>query len=175
LEKLKIAIIDETGFEELFKQGQQLRFGTPYGIAPPLSDARVAHVDVSQPYCPEIRGALIETARKLDVKLRDRTVLVCTEGPRFETPTEIQMFRVLGCDVIGMTNLPEAILTRELGMCRAALCFVSNMAAGMQERLTPFDVSKVSVQIMPKLQQLLIGAVKALPLQLEGNCSCADA
>jgi 5'-methylthioadenosine phosphorylase len=255
LEKPRIAIIGGIGFEQFFKQGEQLRFGTPYGIAPSLSiekingeeviflprhgpdhsvpphkinyranvfalheigvvrtiavnavgainrdfkpgdvviphdfvdftkhrpvtfydDAPVTHVDVSQPYCPEIRGVLIETARKLDVKLRDRAVLVCTEGPRFETPAEIQMFRVLGCDVVGMTNLPEAVLTRELGMCYAALCFVSNMAAGIQERLVPFDVSKVSVQIMPKLQQLLIGAVRALPLQRKGNCSCADA
>lgn len=254
MEKPRIAVIGGTGFEKLFEQGEQLRFGTPYGIAPPLSiekingeevvflprhgpghsvpphkinyranvfalheigvvqtiavnavgainrdfkpgdvviphdfvdftkhrpmtfydDAPVTHVDVSQPYCPEIRRVLIETARKLQVNLRERAVLVCTEGPRFETPAEIQMFRVLGCDVVGMTGLPEAVLTRELEMCYAAVCFVSNMAAGIQERLTPFDVSKISLQIMPKLEQLLIETVKALPLQREGNCSCAD-
>lgn len=147
----------------------KLRSTTFYDEAP------VTHVDVSQPYCPEVRKLLTKTARKLGLRVWDRAVLVCTEGPRFETPAEIKMFRRLGCDVVGMTGVPEAVLARELQMCYATICYVSNMAAGIQERLTPLDVSKVSKQIMPKLEQILIETIKALPLKREGNCPCASA
>ena len=147
----------------------KLRNTTFYDGAP------VTHIDVSQPYCPELRKLLIETARKIGFSVQDRAVLVCTEGPRFETPAEIEIFRRLGCDVVGMTGVPEAVLARELEMCYAAFCFVSNMAAGIQERLTPFEVTKVSEEIMPRLEQVLIETIKALPLQREGNCPCANA
>jgi 5'-methylthioadenosine phosphorylase len=73
-----------------------------------------------------------------------------------------------------MTGVPEAVLARELEMCYAPFCFVSNMAAGVQEVLTPDEVSKVSEEIMPKLEKVLTETVKALPLQREGNCSCAN-
>jgi len=135
----------------------------------------VTHVDVSIPYCPEIRKLLIGTAQKLERHVRDRGILVCTEGPRLETPAEIEMFRRLGCDVVGMTGIPEAVLARELEMCYATICFVSNMAAGMQERLTPLEVSKISEKLMPKIEQLLIETVNALPFKREGNCPCASA
>ncbi len=135
----------------------------------------VTHVDVSQPYCPEIRKLLIEVAKQIGLPVVDRAVLVCTEGPRFETPAEIEMFRRLGCDIVGMTGIPEAVLARELEMCYAAICFVSNMAAGLQERLTAFEFSKVCKEIVPELEQILIGTVKVLPLRREGNCRCASA
>jgi 5'-methylthioadenosine phosphorylase len=138
-------------------------------------DAPVTHVDFSKPYCPEIRRILTETARTLKLNVKKKAVLVCTEGPRFETPAEVQMFRLLGCEIVGMTGLPEAVLARELGMCYAPLCFVSNMAAGMQEQLTPLEIPKISEQIMPNLEQLLIETVKALPASREGKCPCANA
>ncbi len=49
-------------------------------------EAPVTHVDVSEPYCPEIRKSLVENAEKIGLRLRDKAVLVCTEGPRFRTP-----------------------------------------------------------------------------------------
>ena len=76
----------------------------------------VTHVDISEPYCPEIRSALIEAAKRSGTSVFERAALVCTEGPRLETPAEIRMFARLGCDVVGMTGMPEAILTRELEM-----------------------------------------------------------
>lgn len=137
-------------------------------------NAPVTHVDVSQPYCPELRKLLAESAKRAGLRVWDRAVLVCTEGPRFETPAEIEMFRRLGCDVVGMTGVPEVVLAKELEMCYAALCFVSNMAAGVQERLTTLDVSKTCEQIGSKLRQALIETVKALPLKRGDNCSCAN-
>ncbi len=136
-------------------------------------DAPVTHVDVSQPYCPETRRFLIEAAKGRDVKVWDRAVLVCTEGPRFETPAEIGMFRRLGCDVVGMTGVPEAFLARELEMCYAAVCYVSNMAAGMQKRLTASEVAEVAKERMPVIRQILREAIKNLPQ--ERSCPCVHA
>jgi 5'-methylthioadenosine phosphorylase len=142
----------------------KLRCTTFYDEAP------VTHVDFSQPYCPEIREMLIRTAEKLGVAVWNKAVLVSTEGPRFETPAEIEMFRRLGCDVVGMTGVPEAVLARELEMCYASVCYVSNMAAGMQKRLVAREVSEVSKQVVPKMEQLLIETIKSLPH--EGDCLC---
>jgi 5'-methylthioadenosine phosphorylase len=85
------------------------------------------------------------------------------------------VFRRLGCDVVGMTSFPEVVLARELEMCYASICYVSNKAAGMQERLTTLEVSKVSKQILPKIEEVLIETIRSLPLKREGNCPCANA
>ena len=137
-------------------------------------EAPVTHIDMSQPYCPELREALIKCAEMLGLSVRSYAVLVCTEGPRFETPAEIEMFRRLGFDVVGMTGVPEAVLARELEICYAAVCFVSNMAAGMQERLTPKEVYDISRMVQPKIEQLLIETIKSLPVKRSGGCPCAN-
>ena len=138
-----------------------------------FDEAPVTHIDVSQPYCPEIRKLLVKAAKKLGFSVWDRSVFVCTEGPRYETPAEIEVFRHLGCDVVGMTGIPEAVLARELEMCYASICYVSNMAAGVHDRLRALEISKVSRDAVPKIEQVLIETIKALPH--ERNCSCVNA
>jgi len=136
-------------------------------------EAPVTHVDVSQPYCPEIRSVLIRTAKKYHKRVSSRGVLVCTEGPRYETPAEVEMFRRLGCDVVGMTGAPEAALARELKMCYASICFVTNMAAGFQKRLTAREVSSVAKRTAPVLQQVLRESIEHLPKNR--RCPCGHA
>lgn len=102
-----------------------------------------------------------------------RAVLVCTEGPRYETAVEIEMFRRLGCDLAGMTVVPEAILVRELEMCYATLCFVSNMAAGMQQRLTASEVTEMGKKKTAVIRQILLETVKTLPKSR--GCICKQA
>jgi len=135
--------------------------------------APVTHVDMSQPFCPEVRALLIKAIKKRDVGIWDRAVLVCTGGPRFETPAEIEMFRRLGCDVVGMTVAPEAVLARELEICYATVGFVSNMAAGFQQRLTAQEVADVAREKMPVIQQILRETIEHLPQNRQ--CPCAHA
>ncbi|MGQ9461116.1 MAG: S-methyl-5'-thioadenosine phosphorylase [Candidatus Bathyarchaeaceae archaeon] len=136
-------------------------------------DAPVTHVDMSQPFCPEVRSLLVRMMKGRCRRAWDQAVLVCTEGPRFETPAEIEMFRRLGCDVVGMTVAPEAVLARELEMCYVALCFVSNMAAGIQQRLTAQEVAEVAKEKMPVIEQILRGTIEHLPENRQ--CPCAHA
>ncbi len=135
--------------------------------------ALVTHVDLSQPYCPEVRSILIRSAEEVRGRVWDKAVLVCTEGPRFETPAEIEAFRRLGADIVGMTGVPEAVLARELEMCYATLCYVSNMAAGLQSRLTVDEVKEVAERVSPIVERVLKNVLRSLPV--ERNCPCPHA
>jgi 5'-methylthioadenosine phosphorylase len=134
-------------------------------------DAPVTHVDFSEPYCPEVREVLIQKAREIVDTVWDQAVYACTEGPRYETPAEIRMFRALGCDVVGMTGIPEAALARELGMCYASLCFVSNMAAGIADRITSREVLETSQVVGSQIHKIFIGAIPFLPEARHRSCS----
>ncbi len=135
-------------------------------------DAPVTHIDFSEPYCPELRKILVEDSRKTSLRVWDKAVYVCTEGPRFETPAEIRIFRSLGCDVVGMTGAPEAALAREMGICYASLCFVSNMAAGMANRLTSKEVLETSKIVSPEIHKILIESISHIPKKR--SCLCAE-
>jgi len=133
----------------------------------------VTHVDVSQVYCPEVRRALVEACREAGVRFWDHGVLVCTEGPRFETPAEIRVFRLLGADLVGMTGFPEPVLARELGMCYATLCFVSNMAAGLQDRVSVEEVLRVGERVRGEVVKVLLEAIPKIPERRD--CPCVRA
>lgn len=131
---------------------------------------KVVHIDVTEPYCPEVRSILIEAAKELSVKVWETGVYACMEGPRFETPSEIKMLRLLGADVVGMTSVPEVVLARELGMCYASLCIVTNYAAGMQERISAEEVSEIMKEKVPIVLEIFKLTVRKLPIKR--NCKC---
>lgn len=91
----------------------------------------VRHLDFSHPYTPEMRARILATAGGIGVSVVDGATYGCTQGPRFETPAEIMRMRRDGCDLVGMTAMPEAILARELGLSYVAICIVGNLAAGL--------------------------------------------
>ena len=133
--------------------------------------APVTHVDLSQPYCPEIRQALMDSAREANVKTWTNSILVCTEGPRYETPAEIRMLGLLGGDIVGMTGAPEAFLARELQMCYSTLCFISNRAAGKQEKLSAIEVVEVGRRMMPQILAILQRTIEKTPTARKCLCS----
>jgi 5'-methylthioadenosine phosphorylase len=110
------------------------------------ADGKVVHTDMTEPYSQEVRKALAGAFSLRGVSLHRRGVYLCAEGPRYETPAEISMFRRMGGDVVGMTGYPEAVLAKELGLKYATICVVTNYGAGMQERV---DHSEV-IELMDK-------------------------
>ncbi|WP_456475638.1 S-methyl-5'-thioadenosine phosphorylase [Candidatus Pyrohabitans sp.] len=137
-------------------------------------DSEAVHVDMTLPYCPEMRSAIIEAAKGTLGEVEERGAYAATEGPRFETPAEIRMLSRLGCDIVGMTGMPEVVLARELEMCYASVCTVTNYAAGIkQEKLTATEVIEVVKQNEEKLKRLILEAVKLIPE--ERRCPCAHA
>jgi len=133
----------------------------------------VVHIDVTEPFCPQLRAILLQVAKEKGLRVHEKAVLACMEGPRFETPAEIRALRILGADLVGMTVAPEAFLARELEMCYATLCFVSNMAAGMQDRLTATEVLEVASKLQEVVRDVVVEAIARLPE--ERDCRCARA
>ena len=92
--------------------------------------AEVQHIDFSEPYSAAMRAALVAAARKAGVTIVDGGCYGATQGPRLETRAEIVRMRRDGCDLVGMTGMPEAALARELKCEYACLALVANWAAG---------------------------------------------
>jgi len=90
----------------------------------------VLHVDFGDPYTASLRAELLDAARAADVVVVDGGCYGATQGPRLETKAEISRMRRDGCDLVGMTGMPEAALARELGLDYACLAIVANWAAG---------------------------------------------
>ncbi|SDD40694.1 methylthioadenosine phosphorylase [Aquimonas voraii] len=95
-----------------------------------VEGAKVEHVDFTHPYTPALRTALLRAGAAVGTRLVDGGTYGCTQGPRLETIAEIARLRRDGCDLVGMTGMPEAVLARELGIEYASLCLVANWAAG---------------------------------------------
>jgi len=91
-------------------------------------------IRMSNPFCGDLRHALIYSLSSLGIKTYDEAVYICTEGPRLETPAEIRLFHSYGADIVGMTLAPEAFLARELEMCYAPVCYLVNFAEGIAPR-----------------------------------------
>ncbi len=90
----------------------------------------VLHVDMTEPYTPSLRHALLAAAAVAGIAAVDGGCYGVTQGPRLETRAEIARLRRDGCDLVGMTSMPEAGLARELGLDYACLALVANWAAG---------------------------------------------
>jgi 5'-methylthioinosine phosphorylase len=98
-----------------------------------FEDEPVTHIDFTCPYSQKLRSRLISAAAKANIKVSPIGTYGCTQGPRLETAAEIQRMEKDGCDLVGMTGMPEAALAKELGMDYAAINVVANWAAGKSE------------------------------------------
>jgi 5'-methylthioinosine phosphorylase len=125
--------------------------------------SEVLHVDFGDPYTPSLRAAILAAAQRAGVAVVDGGCYGATQGPRLETRAEIARMRRDGCDLVGMTGMPEAGLARELGLEYACLAVVANWAAGAgpdrDEVITLQDVldnvAAASAGIEPLLRRLL--------------------
>lgn len=132
-------------------------------------DDKTVHIDITEPYCHNLRDIL-----SLSGDVIDKGVYVCTEGPRFETAAEIRMFKQLGGTVVGMTGIPEAILARELEICYASLCMVSNYAASISPtKLTVNEVFDIVEGKKEDLVKLIYNAIAKIPSNRECPCKYA--
>lgn len=114
----------------------------------------VTHIDFSFPYSAPLRARLIAALAAEGCAHSDFGVYACTQGPRLESVAEIARLERDGCDIVGMTGMPEAALARELELEYACLALVVNPAAG----------KSAAVITMAEIEQALhdgIGKVKA--------------
>ena len=131
----------------------------------------VRHVDFTEPYCRSARRWLAAAASDCGETCAFGGTYLCAEGPRFETPAEIRMFGQWGADVVGMTCVPEVVLARELGLCYASLCLVTNFAAGLSP--TPLSHQEVTDLMAERIAALngVLEAAVARAVEAPG-CLC---
>ncbi len=90
----------------------------------------VTHIDFTEPYCPAMRRRLLAAAEQVGIPAIGHGTYGATQGPRLETAAEIDRMERDGCDMVGMTGMPEAALARELELCYAVVAVSANAAAG---------------------------------------------
>lgn len=90
----------------------------------------VTHIDFTEPYCESLRQSLLKAAKSINIDIIPNGTYGATQGPRLETAQEINRLERDGCDLVGMTGMPETALARELGLCYACCAVVANWGAG---------------------------------------------
>lgn len=134
----------------------------------------VFHIDFTEPYCYELRTFLYKAGEKAGIKLIKKGTYVCVSGPRLETKAEIKFFSKIGADVVGMTAMPEASLSRELEICYAGIGVVTNYAAGItKKKLTTKEVLDVMKMTTGRIKDLLKHMIKLIPK--DRRCECQHA
>ncbi len=121
----------------------------------------VKHIDFTFPYNPLLRKHLISLAKKESLVVSEQGTYGCTQGPRLETPAEIIRMERDGCDLVGMTGMPEASLAKELGINYATIAVVVNWAAGKAEGEITMD------EIAKHLKTGMVGVERLLALFAE--------
>ena len=134
----------------------------------------VMHTEMSEPYCPILRSLLEDAFFNLQVPVHKKGIYLCTDGPRFETASEINMYQQAGADIIGMTNVPEVVLAKELGLCYSAVGLVTNWCTGMnQETINIEEILDLMKKQKEVLSRMFL-TVAATELN-QDHCQCRTA
>jgi 5'-deoxy-5'-methylthioadenosine phosphorylase len=113
----------------------------------------VTHIDFTEPYCEELRQVLLAAAGRAGITVLAKGTYGATQGPRLETAAEIDRMERDGCDIVGMTGMPEASLARELGLCYAACAVAANAAAGRGSG--PITMADIETTLQDGMQRVL--------------------
>jgi len=130
----------------------------------------VGHVGFAKPYCPELRDALISTAKELKLKHRETGTYVCINGPRFSTAAESVFYRNQGWSVIGMTAYPEIILAREAEICYAGVSMVTDKDIYGEEPVTIDVVIEVMNKNVESVRKMIFKSIPKIPRERECQC-----
>ncbi|MCB1526435.1 MAG: S-methyl-5'-thioadenosine phosphorylase, partial [Hyphomicrobiaceae bacterium] len=125
----------------------------------------VAHVSVADPVSPLLADACFEAAKAERIDVSKGGIYLVMEGPQFSTRAESNLYRSWGCDVIGMTNMPEAKLAREAEICYATVAMVTDYDCWHEDHLE-VDVSSI-IEVMKgnteKAQRLVLNLARNFP------------
>lgn len=139
-----------------------------------FDEHEVVHIDFTDPFCPEMREALISASRLSGPEAKDGGTYICVNGPRLESKAEIKLFASMGADVVGMTAMPEAALARELEICISTIAVVTNRAAGLTDtKLTTAEVIESMRQSTAHVKNIIKAALPLIPKQRACPCKSA--
>ncbi len=122
---------------------------------------KVVHVDFTHPYSQTLRETLLQARDYTGLTVVENAVYGCTQGPRLETAAEVDRLRRDGCDLVGMTGMPEAALARELSIDYASIAVVANWAAGVKDETISMAMIETALQQgMLNVETLLTEAIR---------------
>ena len=133
----------------------------------------VAHIGLADPFCAEFSKLVYEAVEQTGAHVHWGATFVTIDGPRFSTKAESQLYRQWGCDIIGMTAIPEANLAREAEICYACMAHVTDYDVWHDE---PVTISMVIERLLANVQiskQAIVNLIPAIPAARA--CRCADA
>src|SRR5574341_312864 len=104
-------------------------------------DRGIGFIRQSPVFCSTLKESIKKSLGNLKINFSDKGTYVCSQGPRLETPAEIRKYKSYGGDLVGMTLVPEVFLAKELELCYAAICYVTNYAEGIVDR--PFKAGEL--------------------------------
>jgi 5'-methylthioadenosine phosphorylase len=133
------------------------------------------HVSAADPYCPDLRRILHETAGELGIPARNGGTVVTIQGPRFSSRAESRWFGSMGWDVVNMTAYPEGYLARELELCYANVSMVTDYDVGVEggPPVSQEDVARVFADNNERLRELLRAAIPRIGPQPDDVCATA--
>ena len=141
-----------------------------------FGDGIAVHVSFADPICSEVRRTLLSCARTVGARAHDGGIYLCMEGPAFSTRAESNLYRAWGVDVIGMTNLQEAKLSREAEICYATLALATDYDCWHEAEA---DVTvEALIDNLQANSALAAGVLKAAIRELPRgarSCACASA
>ena len=124
---------------------------------------QVVHIDFTEPFCEELRQSIIISADSQSINIIKEGTYASTQGPRLETAAEINRLEKDGCDLVGMTCMPEAALAREKEICYASISVVANLAAGRGSEALTMDVIEKNLNNgMSQVRNLLEAVISSL-------------
>ncbi|MFH1132116.1 MAG: S-methyl-5'-thioadenosine phosphorylase [Pseudomonadota bacterium] len=135
----------------------------------------VGHVQFADPVCLDLANVLFEAAEQVKAKVHKDGTYICIEGPQFSTRAESEIYRSWGVDVIGMTNLPEAKLAREAGICYATMAMVTDYDCWHEEEddVSAGSIMQVLRENAAKAREVVAAA--ALRIPKKRTCGCLQA
>jgi 5'-methylthioadenosine phosphorylase len=136
---------------------------------------QVCHISVADPFCPELCQLACSTANNIGCNVHENTTYVCIEGPRFSTRAESNYYKeILRADVIGMTVVPECVLSREVEICYVSIATVTDYDVWSNEPVTSKDIIGVLKENAEKSLKLISEMIPKIP-KSRNSCKCSRA
>lgn len=140
-----------------------------------FGDGLVAHISSAEPSCRSLTDWVVTQAKQMKIALHTDATYGCVDGPRLGTKAESHFLRTIGCDLVGMTNVPEVFLAREAQICYTTLGIVTDYDCWMDDTKQRVTVATVIARYSERiaLVKALLRALLAQPLPKEDSCRTA--
>lgn len=137
--------------------------------------SEVVHTSMAYPYCGRLRNMAIDIAKTKGLPIHETGTVVVIQGPRFSSRAESRWFSSMGWHLVNMTQYPEVVLARELGLCYANISLITDYDAGLEGRedINPVshdEVLRVFEENNSKVKDLILTMINRLDKEIVCNC-----